>query len=93
MPFSPAESNHLIHRISHSRDDPPVSPVSGDQGINLAQGFPDFSAPAVIKAAACAAINDDINQYSITWGAADFRRAIASSSIASMPSKQIPKQR
>lgn len=48
-----------------------------DDGINLAQGFPDFSAPAVIKDAASAAIQNDVNQYAITWGARDFRRAIA----------------
>jgi len=47
--------------------------------VNLAQGFPDFSAPEEIKAAAQQAIAADINQYSITWGARDFRRAIADS--------------
>ena len=36
--------------------------------INLAQGFPNFSAPQAIKDAACEAIRQDINQYSITWG-------------------------
>jgi len=45
--------------------------------INLAQGFPDFAAPAEVKAAACAAIEGDINQYAITWGAKAFRDAIA----------------
>jgi aspartate/methionine/tyrosine aminotransferase len=45
--------------------------------VNLAQGFPDFPAPAVVKAAACEAINADINQYSITWGSESLRRAIA----------------
>src|SRR5208337_2523847 len=35
--------------------------------VNLAQGFPDFSAPAEIKAAALAAIDGDVNQYAITW--------------------------
>ena len=45
--------------------------------INLAQGFPDFEAPAEIKAAACAAIEADINQYAITWGAKPFRDAIS----------------
>ncbi|MDP8903820.1 MAG: aminotransferase class I/II-fold pyridoxal phosphate-dependent enzyme [Chloroflexota bacterium] len=45
--------------------------------INLAQGFPDFAAPAAVKAAACAAIETDINQYAITWGAKPFRDAIA----------------
>ncbi len=45
--------------------------------INLAQGFPDFPMPAEMKAAACAAINDDVNQYAITWGAKALRDAIA----------------
>lgn len=44
--------------------------------VNLAQGFPDFPAPAHIKQAACDAIEADINQYSITWGAKAFREAI-----------------
>jgi aspartate/methionine/tyrosine aminotransferase len=47
-------------------------------GVNLAQGFPDFPAPAPLKEAAKAAIDADINQYAITWGSASFRRAISS---------------
>ncbi len=46
-------------------------------GINLAQGFPDFPAPRALKDAAIAAIEADINQYAVTWGAPDLRRAIA----------------
>ncbi|HKQ04198.1 MAG TPA: aminotransferase class I/II-fold pyridoxal phosphate-dependent enzyme [Blastocatellia bacterium] len=45
--------------------------------INLSQGFPDFAAPEEIKLAACDAIMADINQYAITWGAKNFRNAIA----------------
>ena len=45
--------------------------------VNLSQGFPDFPAPEDIKRAACEAINADINQYAITWGAKRFRDAIA----------------
>ena len=45
--------------------------------VNLSQGFPDFPAPADIKRAACEAIEADINQYAITWGAKRFRDAIA----------------
>ncbi|MGQ0646828.1 MAG: pyridoxal phosphate-dependent aminotransferase [Gemmatimonadaceae bacterium] len=45
--------------------------------INLAQGFPDFPMPAVMKDAACAAIHGDVNQYAITWGAPSLRLAIA----------------
>lgn len=48
--------------------------------INLSQGFPDFSAPEEIKLAACDAIMADINQYAITWGAKNFRNAIAEKS-------------
>ncbi|MEE8219294.1 MAG: aminotransferase class I/II-fold pyridoxal phosphate-dependent enzyme, partial [bacterium] len=46
-------------------------------GVNLAQGFPDFPAPEVLKEAAVQAIRDDINQYAITWGAPALREAIA----------------
>ena len=45
--------------------------------VNLAQGFPDFPAPAEIKLAARAAIDSDVNQYAITWGAKSLRNAIA----------------
>jgi aspartate/methionine/tyrosine aminotransferase len=45
--------------------------------INLSQGFPDFAAPEEIKLAACDAIMADVNQYAITWGAKNFRNAIA----------------
>jgi aminotransferase len=45
--------------------------------VNLSQGFPDFSAPEDIKRRAMEAIEQDINQYAITWGSKDFRDAIA----------------
>src|SRR3982751_5704311 len=45
--------------------------------VNLSQGFPDFAAPDDIKRIAMQAIADDVNQYAITWGARDFREAIA----------------
>jgi len=45
--------------------------------VNLAQGFPDFAAPAEVKQAARAAIESDVNQYAITWGAKSLRNAIA----------------
>src|SRR5436190_864013 len=45
--------------------------------VNLSQGFPDFPAPAELKDAAKAAIDADINQYAITWGAKKLREAIA----------------
>ncbi|SRR5579883_186882 len=46
------------------------------KAVNLAQGFPDFPAPEMIKNAAREAIAADVNQYAITWGAKPFRDAI-----------------
>ncbi len=45
--------------------------------LNLSQGFPDFPAPAEIKQAAVEAIEADVNQYAITWGARSIRHALA----------------
>ena len=45
--------------------------------INLGQGYPDFPAPFEVKEAAARAINDDHNQYPVTWGVPEFRQAIA----------------
>jgi aspartate/methionine/tyrosine aminotransferase len=45
--------------------------------VNLAQGFPDFAAPTELKEAAKRAIDEDYNQYAITHGSPNFRRAIA----------------
>lgn len=47
------------------------------RSINLAQGFPNFPAPDLLKQAAARAIHDDINQYAITWGAQRLRDALA----------------
>ena len=45
-------------------------------GVNLAQGFPDFSAPETLKAEAARAVMADVNQYAITWGAKRLRDAL-----------------
>ncbi len=45
--------------------------------VNLAQGFPDFAAPVELKEAAKRAIDEEFNQYAITHGSPNFRRAIA----------------
>jgi L-glutamine---4-(methylsulfanyl)-2-oxobutanoate aminotransferase len=62
--------------------------------INLAQGFPNFAAPDLLKEAAARAIHDDINQYAITWGAQRLREAIARSyagwyGLAADPEREI----
>ena len=45
--------------------------------INMAQGYPDFAAPSVLKAGAARAVREDYNQYEITWGSTELRAAIA----------------
>ena len=52
--------------------------VANEAGaINLAQGFPDFPAPDLLKEVACAAIARNVNQYAVTWGTPNLRRALA----------------
>jgi aminotransferase len=55
------------------------------RSINLAQGFPNFPAPDVLKEAAARAIHDDINQYAITWGSKPLRDAIAATTARHFP--------
>lgn len=45
--------------------------------INLSQGFPDFQPPREITERLKAVADEDLHQYSITWGAEDFRKALA----------------
>ena len=53
--------------------------------INLGQGFPDFPCPPELKAAACAAIAADDNQYPMTFGTPALRAAIAREDRADLP--------
>jgi len=45
--------------------------------INLSQGFPDFDPPAAVLEAAERAAREGPHQYAITWGAPNFRAALA----------------
>ena len=47
------------------------------KAVNMAQGYPDFPAPSILKAAAARAVKEDYNQYEITWGSTELRAAIA----------------
>jgi aminotransferase len=81
MPEAPAQTKHFLSgKVEHFtesviREMTRQAMLHG--AINLAQGFPDFSAPAEIKQAAQEAISADVNQYAITWGAKSLRQAIA----------------
>lgn len=61
--------------------------------INLAQGFPDFAAPQELKDAACAALQADVNQYAITWGARPLREAIAAKTARWWPGWEVDPER
>ena len=45
--------------------------------VNLSQGFPDFEPPKPILDRLAEVSYEDFHQYSITWGAQDFREALA----------------
>jgi aminotransferase len=52
--------------------------VSNKYGaVNLSQGFPDFDPPKEILERLAEVTKEDFNQYSITWGAQNFREAVA----------------
>ena len=45
--------------------------------VNLSQGFPDFESPKEILDRSAQVAHEDFHQYSITWGAQNFREALA----------------
>ncbi len=45
--------------------------------VNLSQGFPDFEPPKEILERLAQVTKEDFHQYSITWGAQNFREALA----------------
>ncbi len=52
--------------------------ISNQYGaVNLSQGFPDFEPPRAILDRLAQTAREDCHQYSITWGARNFREALA----------------
>ena len=45
--------------------------------VNLSQGFPDFEPPKEILDRLAQVAYEDYHQYAVTWGAQDFREALA----------------
>ena len=45
--------------------------------VNLSQGFPDFDPPKAILDRLAEVAHEDYHQYSITWGAQNFREALS----------------
>lgn len=70
----------LSNRIAHFTDSVirRMTRIANAHGaINLSQGFPDFDPPAALKEALVKAASGSLHQYSITWGAQNFREALA----------------
>ena len=52
--------------------------ISNQYGaVNLSQGFPDFEPPREILERLAEVTKEDFHQYAITWGAQNFREALA----------------
>ncbi len=52
--------------------------ISNQYGaVNLSQGFPDFEPPRELLERLAEVTKEDFHQYSITWGAQNFREALA----------------
>jgi len=76
-PFSPRHISRKANQFTESVIREMTREAMKYGAVNLSQGFPDFPAPEDIKRVAMQAIAGDVNQYAITWGAKDFRDAIA----------------
>lgn len=70
----------LSKRIAHFTDSVirRMTRIANTHGaVNLSQGFPDFDPPQELKEALVKAAKGSLHQYSITWGAQNFREALA----------------
>lgn len=74
MPSTSLRTQHFTESVIRK-----MTRVANECGaINLSQGFPDFDPPAELLRALHAAVDGPYHQYAITWGAQNFRRALAS---------------
>jgi aspartate/methionine/tyrosine aminotransferase len=81
-PAPPASTaSNRLGRFTESviREQTRLAHVHG--AVNLAQGFPDFPCPPELKRLARRAIDEDHNQYSITWGLPGLREAVAEKAL------------
>jgi aspartate/methionine/tyrosine aminotransferase len=68
------------HRLAHFQESvirEMTRIANQHQSINLAQGFPDFEPPPALIEALEKSARGSFHQYSITWGSARFRQALA----------------
>jgi aspartate/methionine/tyrosine aminotransferase len=73
MPRTSARLSHFTESVIRRMTR--VANASG--AINLSQGFPDFDPPPALLEAAERAARQGPHQYAVTWGAPNFRAALA----------------
>jgi len=70
----------LSKRIEHFTDSVirRMTRIANTYGaVNLSQGFPDFDPPVELKKALEEVASGSVHQYAVTWGAPNFREALA----------------
>jgi aminotransferase len=73
MPRTSQRLNHFTESVIRR-----MTRVANAHGaVNLSQGFPDFDPPEALLQAAEKAARQGPHQYAVTWGAANFRAALA----------------
>lgn len=72
-----AQLSHRLDWFTESTIRKMTRIASEYNAINLSQGFPDFDPPKEILDELAKAAKEGPHQYSITWGAQDFREALA----------------
>ena len=72
-----AQLSHRLDWFTESTIRKMTRIASEYNAINLSQGFPDFDPPKEILDELARASKEGPHQYSITWGAQDFREALA----------------
>ena len=73
--YAPAfKTNRYLYMIGHQKNDKNLPAVRFGQFVT---GFPDFDPPRAILDRLAEVANEDFHQYSITWGAQNFREALA----------------
>jgi aminotransferase len=75
--FSPMYTARRTHEFTESVIRGMTRLANQHEAINLAQGFPNFPAPEVLKDEAARAIHANVNQYAITWGSKRLRDVLA----------------
>lgn len=64
--------------------------AQANNAINLSQGFPDFDPPQELKQALEKTAQGSVHQYAVTWGAKNFRDALAKKQSKCLYSVSMP---